>query len=84
MIHVDGTAWQTNARLIHDCPDSARCAALGKTAKVLASANDEEVQDQRHTEAKGPAPAKGELPDGALPLAGLDPDFKTSSTRPRA
>jgi hypothetical protein len=76
VIHVDGTAWQTHASLIHDCPDPVRCASLRRTAKVLPRANDDEVQAQRHAEAAGPEPEEGELPDGALEVAGEDEAFK--------
>jgi hypothetical protein len=76
VVHVDGTAWQTHARLIHDCPDSSACAQRSRAAKLPQRASDEEVQEHRHAEAEGPEPAEGELPDGAAPIAGEDEDFK--------
>jgi hypothetical protein len=77
VVHVDGTAWQTHARLIHDCPDPMMCKELeGRGVKVLARASDEEVQAHRHAEAAGPEPQEGELPDGAAEEAGEDDRFK--------
>ena len=77
VVHVDGTAWQTNARLIHDCPDPVRCKALrAKGAKVLKRASDDDVQNHRHGKAEGPAPQEGELPDGAAEVAGEDEHYK--------
>ncbi len=76
VIHVDGTAWQTHARLEHVCPDPAKCSQLSRAAKLITRASDEEVQEHRHSEAAGPEPAEGELPDGAAPTAGEDERFK--------
>jgi hypothetical protein len=76
VVHFDGTAWQTHASLIHDCPDPVRCASLRRTAKMLARANDDEVQEQRHAEAAGPEPEEGERPEGAVEAAGEDEHFK--------
>jgi hypothetical protein len=77
IVHVDGTAWQTHARLIHDCPDPARCKELkGKGVNIPVRASDEEVQAHRHAEADGPEPGEDELPVGAGVTAGEDENFK--------
>jgi hypothetical protein len=77
VIHVDGTGWQTHARLIHDCPDPVACRELQKKgSKYLVRANDEEVQEHRHAEAEGPEPQEGEAPPDALEEAGEDERFK--------
>jgi hypothetical protein len=50
--HVDGSGWQSHARLEHCCPDRDACReARKRTAMHLKRLTDVELQEERHAEA---------------------------------
>jgi hypothetical protein len=50
--HADGTAYQSNAQLVHCCPDPNRCRQIGgwRPAKVVAKENMERITEAHHAE----------------------------------
>jgi hypothetical protein len=76
VVHVDGTAWQTHASLIHDCPDPIRCRELEETGAAPERASYEEMKAHHQAEAKGPEPDEDELPAGAGVAVEEDEAFK--------
>lgn len=72
--HADGTAYHSQARLIHCCPDPDEClrrrtqpdGTVRRLPKVVQRAADELVKEMHHREDAGPEPEPGQAPEGAL------------------